>query len=625
MEVRFVALVFLPAFLLPSAAFAAADLSGSWVQKMHEDRDERAYGPDIGDYLGLPINAAARLRAETWDAAKWSVPEHQCEPHPADYAPHGPAALRVWSDVDPITQQVTAWHIVYQWMNSHRVIYMDGRAHPSEFAPHTWMGFSTGEWQGDTLVVHTTHLKEGWIRRNGVPRSDRGTLTEYWMRLGGYLTVLSVVEDPVYLTAPLVRSWNWVMDPGFQIAPYTCTSRVETELPRGYVAHHLPGTNELLKEFPAKVGLPVQTTNGGEATMSPDFREVAARTSGSPGTRGALTPDAAARDRGADAAGTSRRPAVIASATTRKSAPSGAAPAPIQFQALPVQGSVYLVTAGDSNTVVQAGAEGTLVVDTQAANRSSELVPALSKITDKPIRYIINTSADSNRTGGNATLTEAGKSFNTFSGLAAYSEAPTEAPIYAHENVLKWMSEEVNGTPRVAAESWPTETYFTSSMELYFNGEAVQLLRMPAAHSDGDSIVYFQKSNVVATGELFDYESFPVIDIQRGGTVDGVIEALNRIIDITIPERNEEGGTMVIPGRGRICDEYDVVIYRDMVTIIRDRVKALIDQGKTLEQVQAARVTQDYDGRYGTEQGTWTTRMFVEAVYRSLSAPKPAG
>src|SRR5262249_13740018 len=151
----------------------------------------------------------------------------------------------------------------------------------------------------------------------------------------------------------------------------------------------------------------------------------------------------------------------------------------------------------------------TLVVDTQAASRSAELIPALGKVTDKPIRYIINTSADSNRIGGNVTLTEAGKSFNTFSGLAAYSEAPTEAPIYAHENVLKWMSEEVNGTPRAAAESWPTETYFTSSMELYFNGEAIQLLRMPAAHSDGDSIVYFQRSNVIATGELFDYESYP--------------------------------------------------------------------------------------------------------------------
>ena len=608
MEVRFVALAFVSvaAAAYSASTLAAADLSGSWVQKMHEDRDERAYGPDIGDYLGLPINAAARLRAETWDAAKWSVPEHQCEPHPADYAPHGPAALRIWNEVDPITQEVTAWHIVYQWMNSHRVVWMDGRPHPSEFAPHTWMGFSTGEWQGDTLVVHTTHLKEGWVRRNGVPRSDRGTLTEYWMRLGGYLTVLSTVEDPVYLTAPLVRSWNWVMDPGFQIAPYTCTSRVETELPRGYVAHHLPGTNELLKEFPKKVGLPEQTTDGGEATTSPDFRA---------GSIASVAPPPSAAKR-------KERPVTIASAMSRK-VPAPTARTASEFQALPVQGSVFLLTAGDSNTVVQVGSEGTLVVDTQAANRSAALIPAIGKVADKPLRYIINTSADSDRIGGNEALTKVGKSFNTFSGLAAYSQAPTEAPIYAHENVLKVMSEQVGGAPRVASAFWPTETYFTDSMELYFNGEAIQLLHMPAAHGDGDSIVYFQKSNVVATGELFDYESYPVIDLERGGSVNGVIDALNRIIDITIPERNEEGGTMVIPGRGRICDEYDVVIYRDMVTIIRDRVKALMDEGKTLEQVQAARVTQDYDGRYGAEQGTWTTRKFVEAVYRGL-APKPA-
>ena len=580
-------------------AAAAADLSGSWVQKMHEDLDERAYGPDIGDYLGLPLNAAARLRAETWDAAKWSVPEHQCEPHPADYAPHGPAALRIWSDVDPITQEVIAWHIAYQWMNSHRVIWMDGRPHPSDFAPHTWMGFSTGEWQGDTLVVHTTHLKEGWIRRNGVPRSDRGTLTEYWMRLGGYLTVVSSVEDPVYLTAPLVRSWNWVMDPGFQIAPYTCTSRVETELPRGFVAHHLPGTNELLQEFPKKVGLTERITNGGETTMYPEFRDGEAPAA----QRGVAksSPPGAKRK--------TREASVVASVTRKPADPPS-------FQILPVQGSVFLLTAGGSNSIVQAGAEGTLIVDTQTAPGSAALTGVLAKVTDKPIRYILNTSADDDHVGGNEALAQAGKSFNTFSGLAAYSKAPTEAPIYAHENVLKRMS------AHAPSGSWPTETYFTASMELYFNGEPVQLLYMPAAHTDGDSIVYFQKSAVIATGDLFNMESYPVIDRARGGTVNGLIDALNRVIDIAIPERNEEGGTLIVPGHGRICDEYDVVMYRDMVTIIRDRVQALIDKGMTLEQVKAARPTLDYDSHYGAATGAWTTDMFVEAVYRSVVASR---
>jgi glyoxylase-like metal-dependent hydrolase (beta-lactamase superfamily II) len=495
------------------------------------------------------------------------------------------------------------------------------------------MGFSTGEWQGDTLVVHTTHLKEGWVRRNGVPRSDRGTLTEYWMRLGGYLTVLSSIEDPVYLTAPLVRSWNWVMDPGFQIAPYTCTSRVETELPKGFVAHHLPGTNELLAEFPRKVGLAEQTTDGGETTMYPEFRDGSgksgSRVASGAAVNGDATPMRASRaDSASDSRATRERSGRANSRATLVAASSARtqAPAPesdTNVQVLPVQGNVFLLASNGSNSIVHAGSEGTLIVDTQTAVQSPQLIAALAKITDKPIRYILNTSADDDHTGGNEAMTKAGKSFNTFSGLAAYSKAPTEAPIYAHENVLKLMSAPVgSGSPRVPSGDWPTETYFTASMELYFNGEPVQLLYMPAAHSDGDSIVYFQKSNVVATGDIFRTDSYPVIE--HGGTINGVIDALNRVIDITIPERNEEGGTMVIPGHGRICDEYDLVIYRDMVTIIRDRVQALIDKGMTLEQVQAARVTLDYDGRYGSEQGTWTTRKFVEAVYRSLTEKPPA-
>jgi glyoxylase-like metal-dependent hydrolase (beta-lactamase superfamily II) len=372
---------------------------------------------------------------------------------------------------------------------------------------------------------------------------------------------------------------------------------VETELPRGFVAHHLPGTNELLKEFPKKVGLAKETTDGGESTMSPDFR------------------------RPTPAAVESHPPAKPRTAAVKQRPAQGAPPRP-EFQVLPVQGNVFLLTDGESNSIVQTGNDGTLVVDTQSTERSTALIASMSKVAGTPIRYIVNTSVAADHIGGNEALTKAGKSFNTFSGLAAYSQAPTEAPIYAHENVLKAMSAPAGNLTRVPSGSWPTETYFTASMELYFNGEPVQLLYMPAAHSDGDSIVYFQKSNIIATGDIFRTDSYPVIE--NGGSLNGIIEALNRIIDITIPERNEEGGTLVIPGHGRICDEYDVVIYRDMLTIIRDRMQALIAKGMTLEQVQAARVTLDYDGRYGSEQGTWTTRKFVEAVYRSLAGNPPA-
>jgi hypothetical protein len=256
---------------LSGAVSAQTDLSGTWSQLMHEDRADRGLGPEYGDYTGLPLNDAARMRADTWDADKWTVPEHQCEPHPADYAPHGPASVRIWSTVDPASQQVVSWHVTHSWMVTTRDIWMDGRAHPSANARHTWMGFSTGEWRGDVLVVKTTHLKEGWIRRNGVPRADNATLTEYFLRHGDYLTLVSIIHDPVYLTEPVIRTWNWQLNPGYQIAPYPCTYRVETERPKGFVAHVLPGKNTQLAEFATKHHVPMEVARGGARMMYPDF------------------------------------------------------------------------------------------------------------------------------------------------------------------------------------------------------------------------------------------------------------------------------------------------------------------------------------------------------------------
>ncbi len=253
------------------AASAQMDLSGSWGQRFHEDLPERGAGPDIGDYTGLPINDAARRRADSWDAAKWTMPERQCEPHPADYAPRGPASMRIASTLDPISQDVTSWHTTLMWMLPQRTIYMDGRARPSPNSQHSWQGFSLGEWEGDMLKVTTTHLKEGWIRRNGVPRSDKATLVEYFIRHGEYLTLVTVVKDPVYLTEAFVRTSNWVADPGFQLSPFSCTSTTEIERPRGTVPHHLPGTNAYLKEFADKHGIPFDAARGGAATMYPDY------------------------------------------------------------------------------------------------------------------------------------------------------------------------------------------------------------------------------------------------------------------------------------------------------------------------------------------------------------------
>ena len=253
-------------------AFAQLDPSGEWAPLFHEDQPERIPGPEIGDYLGLPINDAARLRADTWDASLLTLPEHQCKPHPSDYAWRGPANLRVWKEVDRESQKLIAFHTHISWEAPERTIWMDGRPHPPDYAAHTWQGFSTGKFEGDMLTVTTTHLKAGWIRRNGVPRSDRATVTEHLLRHGDYLTVVVLINDPVYLTEPFVRTTDFEFDARQQIAPYPCEAVVEVIRQKGSVPSHLPGKNAFLAEFPERFGLPAEPTRGGAETMYPEYR-----------------------------------------------------------------------------------------------------------------------------------------------------------------------------------------------------------------------------------------------------------------------------------------------------------------------------------------------------------------
>ncbi len=274
-------LLFLSFFFLPAShpAFAQVDLSGTWQDRWHEDAPERDGGPEIGDYTGMPVNDAARMRADSWDAQKWEVVEHMCDPHPADYGPRGPAHMRVWSQVDPFTQGVVAWHLTLRYMITSRTIYMDGRPHPSANAPHTWQGFSTGEWEGDMLKVTTTHLKEGWFRRNGLARSDRATLIEYFIRHDDYFTLVTDVEDPIYATEPFIRTSNWVLDLGREFPPRLvgCIPSVEVEHPEGYVAYHTLGENHFLGEYPARWGVPAEAARGGAETMYPEYQEKLAK------------------------------------------------------------------------------------------------------------------------------------------------------------------------------------------------------------------------------------------------------------------------------------------------------------------------------------------------------------
>jgi hypothetical protein len=254
-------------------AHAQVDLSGMWATKPYEDEPERGPGPEIGDYTAMPVNDAARMRADAWDAQKWEMVERECQPHPADYAPRGPANMRITMEIDPFTQGIVAWDTVLRYMLPFRRFFLDGRPHPSEYVQHTWQGFSTAKWDADMLRVDTTHLKEGWVRRNGLPRSDKATMVEFYIRHGKYMTLVTYVQDPVYLTEPFIRTSNWVQDLGGHLPPNYCLPSVEVEHERGWVAFHLPGKNPWLNEFGSRWGIPLEATRGGAETMYPEYQE----------------------------------------------------------------------------------------------------------------------------------------------------------------------------------------------------------------------------------------------------------------------------------------------------------------------------------------------------------------
>ena len=255
--------------------FGQVDFAGAWVPLFHEDLPERIPGPELGDYMGIPINAAARMRADSYDADRISVvPEYQCRPHGGDYSMRGLSNMRIDAILDPVTQRLTAWHTRMGFQEMERTIWMDGRAHPGELAPHTWQGFSTGAWQDNMLNVYTTHEKENYLRRNGLPRSDKATFTEHWVRHGNLLTVITAITDPVFLTEPLVRSQTWILDPGQRMGRDICEYGQEVPKERAdYVPNHLPGTNPFLHEVADWYGLPSAITRGGAETMYPEYRQ----------------------------------------------------------------------------------------------------------------------------------------------------------------------------------------------------------------------------------------------------------------------------------------------------------------------------------------------------------------
>jgi cyclase len=304
--------------------------------------------------------------------------------------------------------------------------------------------------------------------------------------------------------------------------------------------------------------------------------------------------------------GCSRIFTIVCVAVSLWSHPAAAQQGQGDIQTFHVQGNVHMLVGGGANIAVQVGDDGVLVVDTGIAATSEKVIAAIRRLSDGPIRWIVNTNGDPDHTGGNTAISHAGRTVNGNS-----------AAIHAHEDVLTRMDKA--GVPQ---SSWPLNTYYEPSKDFYFNGEAIFLKHAPAAHTSGDTIVYFRHSDVIVAGDVFMTTTYPVVDTKNGGSVEGLIDGMNYILDVAVPKRLQEGGTYVVPGHGRVSDEADVLEYRDMLVIVRDRIQDLIKKGRTLEQIKAARPTLDYDPRYGAASGPWTTAMFIEAVYQDLSKKK---
>ncbi|MBI2828619.1 MAG: MBL fold metallo-hydrolase [Acidobacteria bacterium] len=286
-------------------------------------------------------------------------------------------------------------------------------------------------------------------------------------------------------------------------------------------------------------------------------------------------------------------------------------------ETIQIRPNMFVIFGAGANITVHTGPEGVVLVDSGSMARAGEARAAVRAISAQPVRLIVNTSADPDHVGGNETLARGGLSIVP----NAFNAGTSQAAIVAHENVLLRMSAPTGRAAAFPLGAWPTETYTSRTKSMYFNDDGIQVIREVGAHSDGDSVVFFRRTDVVATGDILDLRQFPVIDAALGGSIQGEIDSLNRLLELAIPAMpliDKEDRTLLVPGHGRISDHADLVEYRDMVTIIRDTIQRLVDKGMTLQQVKAADPAQGYRARFGRDSGPWTTDMFVEAVFRGL-------
>jgi len=595
------------------------DLSGAWRWIPHEDERDRNPGAYPGDYRGIPLNDAARMRADTFDEEVNATSSLlQCRPRSPGYQPKGLDPMRIDQVVDPVSRQLVAYRISYEKTPGDRVIWLDGRQRPSPYALHSWDGFSTGTFQGDTLEITTTHLKESFVRRNGVATSFRATVIEHVSLEEPYLEWTFTVIDPDYLTEPLVRSATYMRAPTLQLPPYPCQPEEYQPGEKYRVPHYLPGENPYLTESAFKYKAPLEGMRGGVDTLYPEWRP-RGMTLVPPASQSALKPvynDASTR--------------IAERADAERPRP----PVYDKVEAMHVAGNVYLIAGAGGNIAVSAGGDGIILVDSGVAVASDRVLAAVRQVaqTSRPaetpdaaspfasawqaahafpdpmIRMIINTSSNPDHVGGNANIR-----MSPMFRLLGYRDPSLSLQVLAHEAVQRRMIES-----KAADLLVPTDTYASDKYTLYrfFNNQAVQIFHMSNAVTDGDSAVWFRRSDVIVAGDVYNSDIYPPIDVDKGGSIDGEIAALNTLVDLCVTEFMAQGGTMVIPGRGWLSDAADVGYYRDMMIVVRDRVQAMIDKGLTLAQVKAAKPTLDFDPEYGRERGV--TARFVEAVYRSL-------
>jgi glyoxylase-like metal-dependent hydrolase (beta-lactamase superfamily II) len=586
-----------------SLQLSGLDISGAWFNTA-QNTDSNATIQLVA-YGGYPLNEAGRLYAMAWDPNRNASPQQQCAQYSPHFLLHGGGNYRFWEERDPHTQRLIAIKMYGQITEGMRTIWMDGRPHPPAYARHTFLGFSTGKYEGTGLTVYTTHMKRNWIKANGMTQSDQATLVEHFIRHGDSITYVSVLKDPVYLSEPLIRStemvrsvrspeaWLYACDDGELIL-----NRAKDRAP-----NYAFGQNPFLREYSEQHRVPLLGALGGAQTMYPEFM---AKLKDAGVSEAALTP--------------------MQFPTSPQHASRAVIPDPRdgEIHVLPVQGSIYMLVGDGGNIAVQIGDQGPFVVDTGEGRLADKVIAAIRKLSDKPIQFIVNTSLHADHTGGNVKLHAAGEDPSLYGSFFSgqFADAGRGATIIAHQNVQNRMNAAAGQPGALPAEGWPTDTFVEWRRRKYHNNEGIDVLYEPNAITDGDSIVHFRRSDVIVTGDILTTTQYPFIDTQNGGTIQSEIAALNHILDKTIYEHEGEGGTLVIPGRGRLCDEYEVAEYRDMLAIIRDRVQAMISKNASVQQVKDARLTADFDDRYGATSGPWTTDMFVEAVYTNLKERK---